>query len=48
MGELLDLLVAALRVNRSPVSPAEIGQLREVLTGWGLPTEQLTDLLIRE
>ena len=47
-GELLDLLIAALRVTRSPVSAAEIGQLHELLTAWGLPTEQLTDLLVRE
>jgi len=45
---LLDELVATLRVTRAPVSRHELGELRAVLTGWGLPSEQLDDLTVRE
>lgn len=43
-GELLDLLVAALREAKAPVSAAERDELREVLAGWGLPASQLDGL----
>jgi hypothetical protein len=42
--ELLDLLVSALRQTKAPVAPSELAQLREVLSGWGLPTEGLDQL----
>jgi len=44
--ELLDLLVAALRETRAPVTTGEKEQLHEVLAGWGLPTDQLVDLVV--
>lgn len=47
-GELLDLLVAVLHSNRVPVSTAEIDDLRQVLSGWGLPTDALAGLIVRE
>jgi hypothetical protein len=45
--ELLDLLIAALRVTAAPISVQERDQLRAVLTDWGLPSEQLDDLVVR-
>jgi hypothetical protein len=46
--ELLELLVAVLHSNRVPVSIAEIDDLREVLSGWGLPTDALAGLIVHE
>jgi hypothetical protein len=46
--EFLDLLVAALRVTKAPVSSAEIDDLRQILTDWGLPTEPLAGLTVAE
>lgn len=45
--ELLDLLVAALRVTQAPVSVDELDELRTLLTNWGLPTEQLDGIIVR-
>jgi hypothetical protein len=45
--ELLDLLVSALRHTGVPVAPGELNQLREVLSGWGLPTAELEKLVVR-
>jgi hypothetical protein len=45
--ELLDLLVAALRVTRAPVSVDEFDELRSLLNGWGMPTGQLDGLIVR-
>jgi hypothetical protein len=45
--ELLDLLVAALRVTGAPVSVLELDELRSLLTGWGMPTGQLDGLIVR-
>lgn len=44
--ELLDLLLLALRETRAPVTVSEQEQLREVLTGWGMPTDQLDGLAV--
>jgi hypothetical protein len=46
--ELLDLLVAALRQTVSAVTVDERDQLRQVLQGWGLPTAQLNELVVRK
>ena len=46
--ELLELLVAVLHSNRVPVSTSEIGYLREVLSGWGMPTDALAGLVEAE
>jgi hypothetical protein len=45
--ELLDLLIAALRVTGAPVSVDELDELRTLLTGWGMPTGQLDGLIVR-
>jgi len=45
-GELLDLLIAALRYSRSTISAHERDELRDLLAGWGLPTNQLEDLVV--
>jgi hypothetical protein len=45
-GELLDLLLAILLQTRAPVTADERNQLRDVLEGWGLPTNQLDDLVV--
>jgi hypothetical protein len=42
--ELLDLLVAALSQTRVPVTDWERNELRDVLVGWGMPTDPLGDL----
>lgn len=44
--ELLDLLLLALRETQAAVTVSEQEQLREVLAGWGLPTDQLDELAI--
>ena len=44
--ELLDLLIAALRRNKAEVTVEERDRLRDVLAGWGLPTDQLGDLVV--
>jgi hypothetical protein len=44
--ELLGLLLVALRETQAPVTMSERDQLREVLTGWGLATDPLDDLLV--
>lgn len=44
--ELLDLLIAALRRNKAPVTVEERDQLRQVLEGWGLATGQLNELVV--
>ena len=44
--QLLDLLLVALRETQAPVTVSERDQLRDVLTGWGLPTDQLDDLAV--
>jgi hypothetical protein len=45
--ELLDLLIAGLRVTGAAISGQERDELRAVLTGWGLPSEQLDGLVVR-
>jgi hypothetical protein len=45
-GELLDLLVAALRYSGSTISAHERDELCDLLAGWGLPTDQLEDLVV--
>ena len=42
--ELLDLLVAALRATRAPVSSEERKQLHDALTGWGMSPDVLASL----
>lgn len=44
--ELLDMLLLALRETQAPVTVSEREQLREVLTGWGLATDQLDELAV--
>jgi len=44
--ELLGLLLVALREIAAPVTVGERDELREVLAGWGLPTDQLADLAV--
>jgi hypothetical protein len=44
--ELLDLLIMALKETQASVTVSERDQLREVLTGWGLPTNQLDGLAV--
>jgi hypothetical protein len=46
--ELLDLLLVALRETRAPVTAGELDQLRNVLTGWGLPADPLDDLVVTQ
>lgn len=46
-GELLDLLVAALRVTNAAITVEERDLLRGVLTGWGLPTDPVDDLAVQ-
>lgn len=45
--QLLDLLIAALRVTGAGISTHERDLLRDLLAGWGLPTDQLHDLVAR-
>jgi hypothetical protein len=45
-GELLDLLIAALRDSGSAITAGERDELRDLLTGWGLPTDQLEGLVV--
>lgn len=45
-GELLDLLIAALRYRGSAITTAERDELRDLLAGWGLPARQLDDLVV--
>ncbi|MBO0823244.1 MAG: hypothetical protein J2P27_05220 [Actinobacteria bacterium] len=45
--QLLDLLVAALQVTGAAISAEEHDLLRELLTGWGIATEQLDNLVVR-
>ena len=45
--ELLDMLLLALRETQAPVTVSEREQLREVLTDWGLATDQLDELAVR-
>jgi len=45
--ELLDLLIAALRVTRAPISEQERDQLQAALSDWGMPTTQLEELIVR-
>jgi hypothetical protein len=44
-GELLDLLIAALRLTGATITAGERDLLRDLLTGWGLPTDQLNELV---
>jgi len=44
--ELLGLLIIALRETGASVTVSERDQLREVLAGWGLPTDQLDELAV--
>jgi hypothetical protein len=44
--ELLDLLIVTLRETQASVTVSERDQLREVLTGWGLPTDQVDELAV--
>jgi hypothetical protein len=46
--ELLDLLIAGIQATEAAVSADEMEQLREVLTGWGLSTDQLATLIVRD
>lgn len=46
-AELLDLLVSALGHTGASIAPSELDQLREVLSGWGLPTAGLDQLVVR-
>ncbi len=46
-GELLDLLVAGLLFTGAAVTRVERDRLQEVLEGWGLPTGQLDELVVR-
>ncbi len=45
--ELLDLLLAILLQTKAVVSVDERDQLRDVLAGWGLPTVELGNLVVR-
>ena len=47
-GELLDLLTAALRLTGATITTREHNLLRELLTSWGLPTDQLADLVVSQ
>lgn len=44
--ELLDLLVAALEQTRAHVTSEERNQLRDALTGWGMPADVLAGLVV--
>jgi hypothetical protein len=44
--ELLDLLIAALDQTRAPVTSQERDELRDVLAGWGMPTDRLQELAV--
>jgi hypothetical protein len=43
-GEMLDLLLAVLSQTDAAVTVAERAELRQVLTGWGLPVAEVDDL----
>jgi len=45
-GLMLDELVASLRVREAPITAAELDELRAVLSGWSLPTDQLRVVLV--
>lgn len=45
-GLMLDELLASLRVRQAPITAAELDELRDVLSGWSLPTDQLRILLV--
>jgi len=45
-GELLDLLIAALRYSGSAITSDERDELCDLLTGWGLPAGQLDELVV--
>jgi len=45
-GELLDLLIAALLESGSAITADERDELRDLLTGWGLPTDPLEGLVV--
>jgi hypothetical protein len=47
-GELLDLLIAALRAGGSAITADEGDELRELLAGWGLPADRLNDLPVND
>ena len=47
-AELLDLLIAALRLNGATITAEEHDLLRDLLTGWGLPADQLDDLVVSQ
>jgi hypothetical protein len=47
-GELLDLLIAALRHNGSAITTAERDELLDLLAGWGLSARQLDGLLVTQ
>ncbi len=45
-GELLDLLIAALRASGSAITTGERDELADLLAGWGLPEDQLGELAV--
>src|SRR5215469_13210771 len=45
-GELLDLLIAALRYAGARITTDERDEIRYLLAGWRLPTHQLDDLVV--
>jgi hypothetical protein len=45
-GELLELLIAALHDSGSAITAGERDELRDLLTGWGLPTDALEGLVV--
>jgi hypothetical protein len=45
-GELLDLLITALRYRGSTISADERDELCDLLSGWGLPADPLDDLVV--
>jgi hypothetical protein len=47
-GELLDLLIAALRAGGSAITADERDELRDLLAGWGPPADRLDDLAVTD
>lgn len=47
-GELLDLLIAALRLNGATITADEHHLLGDLLAGWGLPADQLAQLVVSQ
>jgi len=45
-GLMLDELLASLRVRQTPITATEMDELRSVLSGWSLPTDQLRFVLV--